>query len=148
MVRAQHTVHIARAPEDVFAVVGDAANNPRWRKNVVRTAWLDEGPMQVGRRGTQTSRLLGREWTVEAVVDDWDPPHRVAWRTVAGPLDVRSFYELEPDGAGTRLTGGGEGGFGGRLGGLLTRLAVPGFKRQARADLEALREYLESSSGR
>ena len=143
MAKAQTSIHIDRPPEAVFAIVGDAANNPRWRKRVTRTEWLDAGPMRVGRRGRQVSRMLGREWIVEAVVDEWDPPRRVAWRTVAGPLDVRSFYELAADGDGTLLTGGGEGRIRGRFGPMLTRLAVPGFERQARADVEALRDYLE-----
>ena len=144
MALAEACIHVERAPEGVFAVVGDAANNPGWRRNVVRTTWLDDGPMRVGRRGRQTSRLLGREWTVEAVVDAWDPPRHVAWRTVAGPFDVRSWYTVEPDASGTLLRGGAEGGVRGPLGRLLTRLAVPGMVRQANADLRALRDHLES----
>jgi hypothetical protein len=146
MARAEASIHVARPPGEVFAVVGDAANNPRWRKNVLRTAWLDDGPMRAGRRGRQTSRLLGREWTVEAVVDAWEPPRHAAWRTVAGPIAVRSWYTVEPDGDGTRLSGGAEGGFSGPIGRLLTRLAVPGMVRQANADLRALREHLEAAA--
>jgi len=145
MARAEASIHVARPPTEVFEVVGDAANNPRWRRNVVRTEWLDDEPMRPGRRGRQTSRLLGREWTVEAVVDAWEPPVHAAWRTVAGPLDVRSWYTVEAEGDGTRLRGGAEGGFRGPLGGLLTRLAVPGMVRQAEADLRALRAYLEDA---
>ena len=147
MAIGEASIHIARPPAFVFDQVGDAANNPRWRKNVVRTEWLDDGPMRVGRRGRQTTRLLGREWTVEAVVDEWDPPRHVAWRTVAGPVKVRSWYTVEPEGDGTRLTGGAEGAFTGPLGGLLTRLAVPRMLDRANKDLEALRVHLESSAG-
>jgi hypothetical protein len=145
MARAEASIQVARPPDEVFAAVGDAAHNPRWRKNVVRTTWFDDGPMRVGRRGRQTSRLLGREWTMEAVVDAWEPPRHVAWRTIAGPIAVRSWYTVEPEAGGTRLHGGAEGGFRGPLGRLLTRLAVPGMVRQANADLRALREHLEST---
>jgi hypothetical protein len=146
MARAEASIHVARPPDEVFALVGDAANNPRWRKNVLGTTWLDDGPMRVGRRGRQTSRLLGRKWTVEAVVAEWDPPHHAAWQTVAGPLTVRSWYTVEPDGNGALLSGGAEGGFRGPIGRLLTRLAVPGMVRQANADLRALCEYLQSGA--
>jgi len=144
MARAEASIHVALPPDEVFAVVGDAANNPRWRKNVVRTVWLHDEPMRPGRRGRQTSRLLGREWTVEAVVDAWDPPRHAAWRTVAGPLDVRSWYTVEPDEGGSLLRGGAEGGFRGPVGRLLTRLAVPAMVRQANDDLRALRDHLET----
>jgi len=144
MARAEASIHVERPPDEVFALVGDAANNPQWRRSVVRTEWLDDGPMRAGRRGRQTSRLLHRNWTVEAVVDAWEPPRHVAWRTVAGPIAVRSWYTVEPDGSGSLLGGGAEGGFRGPLGGLLDRLAVPGMVRQANADLRALRDYLES----
>lgn len=144
MAHGEASIHIDRAPEDVFAFVGDAANNPSWRKNVVRTEWLDDGPMRIGRRGRQTARLLGREWTVEAEVVDWDPPRGVAWRTVQGPVTVRSWFRIEHDGTGSLVTGGADGGFRGPFGGILTRLAVPRMTKQARLDLETLRERLES----
>jgi hypothetical protein len=138
-------IHIDRPPEVVFALVGDAANNPRWRKNVVRTEWLDDGPMRVGRRGRQTARALGREWTAEAEVVEWSPPNAVGWQTIQGPMTVRSWFRVEPDGDGSLVTGGAEGSFRGPLGPLLTWLAVPGMVRQANADLTALREHLESA---
>jgi hypothetical protein len=145
MATGEASIHIDRPPEDVFAVVGDAANNPTWRKNVVRTEWLDDGPMRIGRRGRQTAHLLGRDWTVEAEVVEWDPPHGAAWRTVQGPVSVRSWCRVEPDGSGTLVSGGAEGGFKGPLGRLLTRLAVPRMTKQALVDLETLRRRLEST---
>ncbi len=144
MAHGEATIHIDRPPEEVFGFIADAANNPKWRKNVVRTEWLDNGPMRVGRRGRQTARLLGREWTVEAEVVDWDPPRVAAWRTIQGPVSVRSWVRVERDGTGSLASGGAEGGFTGPIGGLLTRLAVPRMIRQAQVDLQTLRDHLES----
>ena len=144
MASASRSIRIARPADEVFAVVGDAANNPAWRSHVVRTAWLDDGPMRIGRRGTQTSRLLGRDWTVVAEVVEWDPPRSAAWRSVQGPIDVRSWVRVEPDGDSCVVRGGADGGFGGPLGALLTRLAVPRMLRQADADLAALKPRLEA----
>jgi uncharacterized membrane protein len=144
MAHGEASIHIARPPDEVFAFVGDAANNPSWRKNVIRTEWLDDGPMRVGRRGRQTARLLGRQWTVEAEVVDWDPPRSVAWRAVQGPVSVRSWLTVAPEGLGSRVSGGADGGFSGPMGAVLTRLAVPRMIRQAMADLERLRTRLES----
>jgi len=61
MAHGEASSRIDRPPDEVFAFVGDAANNRLWRKNVVRTEWLDDGPMRVGRRGRQTAHLLGRD---------------------------------------------------------------------------------------
>lgn len=147
MARAEASIHIDRPPDEVFAFVGDAANNPQWRKNVVRTEWLDDGPMRVGRRGRQTARLLGREWTVEAEVVQWDPPRAATWRTVQGPVSVQSWVRVEPDGAGSLASFGAEGAFKGPIGRLLTRMAVPTMIKQANVDLQTLRRRLESSAG-
>lgn len=144
MARGEASIHIERPPDEVFEFVGDAANNPLWRKNVVRTEWLDDGPMRVGRRGRQTARLLGRDWTVEAEVVEWDPPRTATWRTVQGPVTVESWVRVEPDGNGSLASGGADGGFTGPIGGLLTRLAVPAMLKQAQADLQTLRLHLES----
>jgi uncharacterized membrane protein len=145
MAHAEASIHIERPPEDVFAFVADAANNPAWRKNVVRTEWLDDGPMRVGRRGRQTAGLLGREWTVEAEIVEWNPPRSAAWRAVQGPVKVRSWVRVDPDGNGSRVSGGADGGFTGPIGALLTRLALPMMVRQAQADLRTLRARLEAA---
>jgi hypothetical protein len=147
MGRGEASIHVERPPDEVFAFVADAANNPLWRKNVVRTEWLDDGPMRVGRRGRQTARSLGREITVEAVVDEWDPPRSAAWKTVQGPVNVRSWCRVEPDGTGSLVSGGAEGGFLGPIGGLLTRLAVPRMIKQANLDLAVMRDRLEGRNG-
>ena len=144
MARAEASVHIERSPEDVFAFVSEVANNPLWRKNVVRMEWLDDGPMRIGRRGRQTQHLLGRDWTVEAEIIEWDPPRRVTWQAVQGPVKVQSWVRVEPDGTGSLATGGADGGFQGPIGGLLTRLAAPRMLKQAEVDLQALRRRLES----
>jgi hypothetical protein len=144
MAHGEASMYIDRPPDEVFAFVADAANNPKWRRNVVRTEWLDDGPMRVGRRGRQTARLLGREWTVDAEVVEWDPPRSVAWRTVQGPVSVRSWARVEPDATGSLVSGGADGGFTGPIGRLLTRLAVPRMVRQAEVDLQTLRVLLES----
>ena len=144
MATGEASVHIDRPPDEVFAFVSEVANNPLWRKNVVRVEWFDDGPMRVGRRGRQTQRVIGREWTVEAEIVEWDPPRRVTWEAKQGPVTARSWVRVEPDGNGSLATGGADGGFKGPIGGLLTRLAQPRMLKQALVDLEVLRHLLES----
>ena len=100
--------------------------------------------MQIGRRGRQTARVLGREYTVDAVIIEWDPPRAATWQTVQGPAKVRSWVRVARDGDGTILTYGGDGAFLGPIGALLTRLAVRKMTSQAKLDLATLKAYLES----
>ena len=144
MAHGEAKIHMERPPGEVFEFVADAANNPTWRRNVARTEWLDQGAMRVGRRGRQTTHLLGRDWAVEAEVIEWDPPLAAAWRVVQGPISVHSWVRVEADGTGSLVSGGADGGFKGPLGRLLTRLAVPMMIHQAEVDLRTLRTHLES----
>jgi hypothetical protein len=143
MARAELSVVIDRDPEDVFAFVADPANNPKWRAYVVESGWLDEGPMRIGRRGYQTSRILGRQMTVEAEIVEWDPPRYVCWQAVQGGATVRSWVGVEPKGSGCIVTGGAEGALNGPIGRLLTPLAVRMMTRQARSSVQKLKADLE-----
>jgi hypothetical protein len=138
------SIHIERPAEDVFAFVAEAENNPRWRSYVVDTRWIDPGPMRVGRRGLQESRILGRRYAVVAEVVVWQPHHVVVWQTMAGGATVRTDCAVEPDGDGCRLTISAEGESTNGLLRLLGPLAIAVMTRQATADLRKLSAALES----
>jgi len=138
------SIHVERPAEEVFAFVSDAANNPRWRSYVVETTWLDDGPMRVGRRGRQVSKVLGQPMAVVAEIAEWDPPRHVAWRAIAGFATVRTDCTVEPEGAGCRLTIAAEGEFTSRLMRLLSPLAIAVAKRQADGDVKKLKAALEA----
>lgn len=144
MAYAEVSIHIDRSPEEVFAFVADAENNPRWRSYVERTTWLDpDEPMRPGRRGRQVGRVLGRRMEFLAEIVDWDPPRYASFRVLQGPGSVRSFYRCEPDGGGCRLSGGAEGGLSGPLWRLVEPLFVRVMVRQTRADLRRLKAVME-----
>jgi hypothetical protein len=138
MMRGGSSIHIERAADEVFAFVAEVENNPRWRSYVIESAWLDPGPMRVGRRGRQVSRVVGRRYEVVAEIVDWDPPRHVAWRTLAGGAAVRTDCTVEPESVGCRLTITAEGAFTGLLWRLVTPVAVAAMTRQSRGDLAKL----------
>jgi uncharacterized protein YndB with AHSA1/START domain len=142
MVRGGGSVHIDRDPAEVFEFVADAENNPRWHPYVKETRWLDAGPIRVGRRGRQTSRLLGFSYTVEAEVLEWEPPRRVVLGTVAGDATVRTVCEVTPEAGGCRLDIWTEGEFTNPLLRLLSPILILTLKRQALSDLRRLGEVL------
>jgi uncharacterized membrane protein len=90
-------------PDDVFAFVADAENNPIWHEHVRATRWLDEGPTRLGRRGRQTGHLFGRTWHFVAEVVEFDPPRLVTFQVIEG-YRVRTRIEVLPSGDGTEVT--------------------------------------------
>ena len=90
-------------PDDVFAYVADAENNPTWHDHVRETRWLDDAPTRLGRRGRQTGHLFGRTWHFVAEVAVWEPPHLVAFQVIQG-YRVRTTIRVEPAGTGTLMT--------------------------------------------
>ncbi len=144
MTRAELSIYIERDPAEVFAFVAEPANNPKWRSYVVESRWLDDGPMRPGRRGYQTSRILGRKMSVEAVIVEWDPPHYVLWQAVQGSATVRSWVRVVPQGTGCLVSGGAEGELNNPVMRLLTPLAARMMVRDARSSLVKLKAALES----
>jgi uncharacterized membrane protein len=144
MTRAELSTFIDRPPDEVFAFVADPANNPKWRSYVESSGWSDDGPMRVGRRGYQTSKIMGRRMSVEAEIVEWDPPHRVTWQTLQGGATVRSWVTVRPEGTGSMVTGGAEGEINGIIGKLITPLAARVMVSQARTSLVKLKAALES----
>jgi uncharacterized membrane protein len=138
------SIHIERPADEVFAFVADAENNPRWRSYVVETTWLDEGPMRVGRRGRQVSKVLGRPMEIVAEVVEWDPPRHVPWQAVQGFATIRTDCTVEPEGDGCRLTVTAQGEFTSWLMRLLSPLAVGIARRQAASDTKKLKAALEA----
>jgi uncharacterized membrane protein len=101
---ATYTGTIRARPEEVFAFVADAENNPRWHAHVRATRWLDEGPTALGRRGRQHGHLFGRDWAFVAEVAEWEPPRLVTFQVIEG-YRVRTSILVEPaDGGNSRVT--------------------------------------------
>jgi len=138
MAKGSASVHIERPGDEVFAYVAEAEHNPAWHPYVLETAWLDDGPMRVGRRARQTSRILGIRYSIVAEILVWEPPRHVVWGTVAGGATVRTDCRVAAEGDGCRLTMAAEGEFAQPLLRLLSPISVRVLRRQARQDLRRL----------
>ena len=102
----ERSIEIARPPEEVFAYVADARNDPRWCSTVVACDQRDgTGPEQGARyvarhRPTPFHRVMPR--SIEIV--EYDPPRLVRWRQEDANGVFHIAYEVDPVAAGARLT--------------------------------------------
>ena len=131
--RAELTIEIARAPEDVFSYLTDVSNLPAWQAGV-KSATLRDSRIE------ETRSLLGRELHTTLEIVERDEPRLFTLRALDSPVPFTVRHELEPSEAGTRLTVTAEGDVPGFAAGLLARRA----EKQFRQDFERLKRILES----
>ena len=147
MPRLEGRATIDRPPDEVFAFVADAENNPRWHAHVHETHWLDERETGLGRRGRQVGRLFGRQWKFVAEVVEWDPPRVVTFQVVEGyPVRTRIRVEPAPGGSTLTLTVETPTILGGRIDPLLSRILEWMTAARGRSDVARLKSILEGTS--
>jgi carbon monoxide dehydrogenase subunit G len=134
-VRAELTIEIGRAPEEVFAYLTDVSHVPDWQAGV-KSAERRDG------RIDESRTLFGREIHTTLEIVEEQEPRVFTLRALNSPVPFSVRHELEPaDGGGvTRLTVTAEGDVPGFAAGLLARRA----EKQFRKDFERLKQILES----
>jgi carbon monoxide dehydrogenase subunit G len=140
-VRAELTVEIARAPEEVFSYLTDVSNLPLWQSGV--SAATLEGEPAAGALIHESRHMLGRELRTTLEIDECERPRLFTLRALNSPVPFTVRHELEPSAAGTKLTVVGEGDAGllpGFAAGIMARRA----EKQFRKDFERLKRLLES----
>ena len=135
---------IARPPADVFAWVADPGNVALVLEGVDRWEPLDDSATGVGARFDVSMRALGFPLENVLVLDRWDEPRAIGWRSEAGLVAQSGGWRFEPLGDGTEvtLTIGYEPP-GGALGGLLAGRVDGLVRDRLRRALERMRDRLE-----
>ena len=104
MKQVETRVTTPRSPEDVYAYLADFNNQAEWRFDVVSSELTSGEPGTVGTRYRQLVKQGRKEVTSEVEVTEAEPHHRVAFRTLGGPVTVSGVWRLEPDDdGGTRV---------------------------------------------
>jgi polyketide cyclase/dehydrase/lipid transport protein len=105
------------------------------------------GGVGVGTRVERLANFLGRRVEYVNEIEEYDPPRRLAMRSVKAPFPMTVVYEFEEAGEDAtlaRIRAGGEtGGFYSVAGPLLNTMVRRGIKR----DLEALKDLMERRWG-
>jgi uncharacterized membrane protein len=142
-----HTVEIARTPADVFAYLDQLDRHGEWQPAIQQVTSISEGPTGVGSRATERRKLPGGEREMTYEIIEHDPPRRVAFRGVDGPVRPEGTVTIEPlqDGDRSRVTiefnlqGHG-------IGKLIAPFARMSAKRTIEQDQERLKERLEAGA--
>ena len=98
------TEHIARSPEDVFAVLSDPTRATAFLDNIKESRQLTDGPIAVGTKFRETRVVNGKAATADLLVSDYEPNTHVGISTEAEGIKVAYHYRLVPENGGTRLT--------------------------------------------
>lgn len=133
------TVHIARAPEEVWAHLTDWARASEWMNGVEEVRPAGDGPPGEGTRILFRSRGSERESTIVG----WSPPELLALRSRQGGMTATYEYSCAPEADGTRLSLHARceaSGLGWRLAGPLIQLLM---KRADSGQVAALKRVLE-----
>ena len=101
---AQHTIWIARTPEEVFDFFIDFSQAPRWRQYVRTMELTGAPPVRAGSQVHVTMDLSGGAYAFDLEVLVCQRPS--LWRHRTHESDFSGFieYHFEPDHAGTRVT--------------------------------------------
>ncbi len=94
---------IARPPDEVFAYAVDAANAPKWLRDVEKVEPITEGPLRVGTRLRGTRILGGVAETAELEVTEFEANRLYAATTVMYDIEATYRYTFTPERGGTRV---------------------------------------------
>jgi uncharacterized protein YndB with AHSA1/START domain len=142
VIRIEFTLTIARPREDVFEFLSDIEWLPEWQSSALEAH--ADGPLGEGSRISEKRRLLGREADTELEVVAYEPPRRLALRSLGGPVKFDIDHELVDQSGGTQLTFVAQAepaGFLKLAGPVLARTA----EQEFRHDFDRLKALLEAN---
>ena len=118
----EESIVVARPQQEVFDFLANFENLSAYDAFVTASGQVGDGPPGLGTRGRGTTRFMGQQfdWTVEFT--EFEPPRRMASRSVGGKRDITATFTLEPAAGGTRVMERLETG---AMGGLLGKLPDP-----------------------
>ena len=142
MIEVEHTLEIARSPEDVFDYLADVARLPEWQESA-ESVEVD-GDLGEGSRFREVRSFMGRRATSTLEVTEYDRPRRFSLHVVEGPVRYAVEHALEGAEGRTRVTFVGRGDID-RVPRLMRGTVRRMVERQFLKDLEALKRALESA---
>ncbi|MGH2356881.1 MAG: SRPBCC family protein [Candidatus Limnocylindria bacterium] len=143
MARAEISTTINRPVEEVFAVLSNLENNPKWSSAALEAKTISAGPIGVGTRARFVGKFLGRRIESESEITEFEPNRKLAFQNMSGPFPFRGSLTVEAIEGETRVNADFEAEPGGFF-----KLAEPLFmsmgRRQFENDLANLKKLMEA----
>ena len=100
------SIEIDRRPEEVFAYLDQLDRHGEWQGTIVSTRVETEGPTRVGSRAVDRRQVPGGPREIPYEVTEHDPPRKVSFRGVEGPVRPVGTVTVEPldDGSRSRVS--------------------------------------------
>ena len=143
MVRISGEVTIEAPVEEVFDLVADERNEPRYNPRIARAEKVTEGPVGRGTRFVAEPEGMGSRGSMTLEVLEYDRPRRLHNIVRSSYMHVDGTVTFEPVDGGTRLTWDWDMGLVGPMRVLSPVLALVG-PRWERRNWVGLKEYVES----
>ena len=94
MLKVETNIVIHRPVEDVFAVLSNAENNPKWSSAFLEVNKTSEGPVGVGTTWRGVGKFLGKQIEVELEETGYEPNQKSAQKsTVPFPSNQQMTFE-------------------------------------------------------
>jgi hypothetical protein len=98
------SIVIKRPVADVFQFVENPANDSIWRSGVVASDQETTEPSGLGTTGTEVFRLLGRDFETTWEITEYEPNHKVAYRSTSGTFAYEGVWLYVAVDGGTRIS--------------------------------------------
>ena len=91
----EQTVHIDRPVTEVFDFLLDLNNHPRVAAGIKTVRGIEDGPLALGRRYSQTSTILGQTIDVVVEVISCERGRELGLKAVSGLLPITRTFRLD-----------------------------------------------------
>ena len=129
--------------EEVFDLVADERNEPRYNPRIVRAEKVSKGPVGTGARFVAEPRSMGAKGEMTLEVLEYDRPHQLHNHVRSSYMKVDGTLTFEEVDGGTRLRWDWDMGLVGPMRVLSPVLALVGPRWERRNWLD-LKDYMES----
>jgi carbon monoxide dehydrogenase subunit G len=103
-IQFQRTIDLPQSPSQVFAVLEDVSQTPKWLSRCNGIEVLSPGPLAPGSKLRYSYREGGRVGTMDGQVIDRTPDQNLLFSYDDKMMHVDVHFALAPNNSGTRLT--------------------------------------------